>query len=116
MLKGTKRLPAAFYRASNGQEPVRVWLKALSPEDRRTLGEDIRTLEFGWPVGMPLCRSLSHGLWEVRSNLTDAKIGRVIFCMFDGMAILLHGIIKKTQKTPKSDLELALRRKKELNR
>ena len=112
--KVLKRLPAAFFRLSSGREPVRDWLKGLSPEDRKIIGDDIRTLEFGWPVGMPLCRSLGNGLWEVRNNLTGKRIARVIFCVHDQQAVLLHGFIKKTQKTPKSDIDLALRRKQEL--
>jgi phage-related protein len=112
--KGLKRLPAAFFRLSTGREPVRDWLKDLSPEDRKVIGDDIRTLEFGWPVGMPLCRSLGNGLWEVRSNLTGKRIARVIFCVHDQQAVLLHGFIKKTKKTPQSDRDLALRRKQEL--
>jgi phage-related protein len=99
-----------------GREPVRTWLKDLSLEDRKSIGDDIRTLEFGWPVGMPLCRSLGNGLWEVRSNLTGNRIARVIFCVHDQQAVLLHGFIKKTQRTPKADIDLALRRKQELER
>lgn len=74
----------------------------------------MRTLEFGWPIGMPLCRALGNGLWEVRSSLPHGRIARVIFCVHDRHAVLLHGFIKKTQKTPKADLDLALRRKREV--
>ena len=70
-----KRLPVIFYRTPGGAEPVRDWLNGLPLEDRRTLGHDIGTVEFGWPVGMPLCRSLGGGLWEVRSNLPSHKHG-----------------------------------------
>lgn len=116
MSKGFKRLPAAFFRLSNGQEPVREWLKDLDLEDRRIIGHDIRGLEFSWPIGLPLCRSLGDGLWEVRSILTHRKMARVIFCVYDGHAVLLHGFIKKTQKTSRPDLDLALKRKKEMER
>lgn len=111
---GFKRLPAAFFQLVNEREPVREWLLKLSSADRKIVGDDIRDLEFAWPVGLPLCRSLGKGLWEVRSNLTDGKIGRVVFCIQDGQAVLLHAFIKKTQKTPKNDLDLALQRKKDL--
>lgn len=63
---------------------------------------------------MPYCRSLVDGLWEVRSNLTDGKIARVIFCVVQKRMVLLHGFIKKTQKTPAQDLNLALKRMKEV--
>ena len=109
-----KRIPVAFYRTAWGQEPVREWLKELEPKDRKIAGNDLRTLEFGWPVGMPLCRSItSHkGLWEVRSSLTGGRMARVLFCIAEGRRVLLHGFIKKMQKTPRRDMELALRRMK----
>lgn len=110
-----KRLPAAFYRTATGKEPVRDWLKTLPEEDRRLLGRDIATAEFGWPVGMPVCRPLGSGLWEVRSDLPGNRIARVIFCAADGRMVLLHGFIKKTQKTPQPDLDLARRRMKEID-
>ena len=78
------------------------------------MGDDIRDLEFAWPVGLPLCRSLGGGLWGVRSNLSDGRIARVILCAHVGYAVLLHGLVKKTQKTPPGDLDLARRRMKEL--
>ena len=112
-LKG-KRIQAVFYRTEAGAEPVRQWLKGLPfREDRKTIGEDIKTVEFGWPVGMPICRSLGGGIYEVRSALTQNRIARVLFC-FDKnrRMVLLHGFIKKTQKTPSEDLLLAHRNKK----
>ncbi|MDQ0396423.1 type II toxin-antitoxin system RelE/ParE family toxin [Labrys monachus] len=109
-----EQLPAVFYRSSSGAEPVRDWLKDLPVADRRIVGLDIHLVEFGWPIGMPLVRSLKGGLWEVRSNLTDGRIARVIFCVADGCMVLLHGFVKKTQKTPKSDLEMARKRQKEI--
>ena len=78
------------------------------------VGRDIQKVEFGWPLGMPYCRCLGNGLWEVRSDLTDGKIGRVIFCVSRGRMVLLHGFIKKTKKTPAQDLRLALKRMKEI--
>jgi phage-related protein len=111
-----KRIPAVFYRTSTGNEQVRVWLKALSAEDRRIVGVDIATVEYGWPVGMPVCRPITSrkGLWEARSNLTGGRIARVLFCIHRGYMVLLHGFVKKTQQTPDADLDLAMRRKKEV--
>lgn len=109
-----KRLPAAFYQLPSGREPVREWLKSLGGEDRKLIGEDIKDVEFSWPIGMPLCRSLGDGLWEVRSQLPQGRIARVIFCIAAGRMVLLHGFMKKTQRTPISDRELALNRMKEL--
>jgi len=111
-----KRVPAVFYRTGTGTEPVRGWLKELTTEDRRIVGLDIATVEFGWPVGMPVCRPIAsrRGLWEVRSNLTGGRIARVLFCMHRGQMVLLHGFIKKTQQTSDRDLDLAVKRKKEL--
>jgi hypothetical protein len=79
-----KKLPAAFYQLSSGREPVRDWLKALSTEDRKIVGEDIKDVEFSWPIGMPLCRAMGKGLWEVRSDLTGSRIARVLFCIHEG--------------------------------
>ena len=108
-----KRLPAVFYRTAAGPEPVREWLKGLPRADRLAIGEDIKDLEFSWPIGMPLCRNMGQGLWEVRSQLRD-RIGRVLFCVFEEQMVLLHGFIKKSRKTPPADLELALQRKRDL--
>lgn len=93
---------------------MREWLKALDPDDRRRIGSDIAQIEFDWPVGMPLCRPLGLGLWEVRSNISDGRIARVIFCVFESRMFLLHGFVKKSRKTPKPDLDLATKRRKEL--
>jgi phage-related protein len=111
-----KKLPAGFYRTPANTEPVREWLKSLSAEDRRIVGFDIATAELGWPVGMPLCRSLAGGLWEIRSSLTGGRIARVIFCVEKGYMVLLHGFIKKSQKTPQAGLQLARKRQKEIQR
>ena len=116
MANGLKRLPVRFYRLPSGAEPVRDWLTELPEADRRIIGRDIASLEFGWPIGMPLCRSLGDGLWEVRSSLTHGRIARVIFCVGEGFMTLLHGFVMKTQKTPQPDLELARKRQKEIER
>jgi phage-related protein len=109
-----KRLPAAFFAPSSGREPVRQWLKALPAADRKAIGEDIKDVEFSWPIGMPLCRSLGGGLWEVRSDLPLGRIARVLFCVRDGRMVLLHGFIKKSQKTPTVERNVAIRRMKAL--
>ncbi len=117
-LKQGKRLQAIFYRTEAGGEPVREWLKGMpAREDRKRIGEDIKTVEFGWPIGMPVCRSLSGGIYEVRTNLTQNRIARVLFYLDkNGRMVLLHGFIKKTQKTPDEDLELARKNKKKHER
>jgi phage-related protein len=109
-----KRLPAAFYQVASGREPVREWLKLLPDEDRKVVGEDIKDVEFSWPIGMPLCRALGKGLWEVRSELKGGRLARVLFCVHESRMVLLHAFIKKTQKTPQAELELALKRRKEI--
>ncbi len=111
-----KTLPASFYRSASGVEPVREWLRGMDPQDRRIIGEDIRTVEFGWPIGMPVCRPLGRGLSEVRSSITKKRISRVLFCIHGDIMVLLHGFIKKTRKTPDEDLAIALRRKREVER
>lgn len=109
-----KRIRAIFYRNEVGTEPVRDWLKALNKEERYLIGTDIKTVEFGWPIGMPTCRPMGGGLFEVRTNLPPGRIARVLLCIYDSRLVLLHGFIKKTQKTPKKDLDLALDRKRKL--
>lgn len=114
MIDRTKKLPARFYVSQTGRNPVREWILELPPEDRRTVGKDVQKVEFGWPIGRPYCAPLGHGLWEVRSDLDSNRIARVIFCIGDGEMILLHAFIKKTQKTPRQDIEIALKRKREV--
>jgi phage-related protein len=104
---------ALFFASALGNRPVREWIFGLSLEDRKLVGRDIQKVEFGWPLGMPYCRSLGDGLWEVPSDLTDGKIGRVIFCVARERIVRLHGFVKKTPKTPAQDLRLALKRMKE---
>ena len=110
---GRPPLRAFFYQTKTGAEPVRDWLKALPEDDRRTVGFDLRRVQNGWPVGMPLCRSLGDGLWELRSNLPSRRISRLIFFVEDGEIYVVHGFIKKTQKTPPEDIAFATRRLKE---
>ena len=103
-------LPAVFFRTETGREPVRDWLKNLPKEERRIIGEDITTVQFRWPLGMPLVDHLGSGIWEIRSRLAN-RIARTLFFVHQGEIILLHGFIKKTRKTPHEDRALALRRK-----
>ena len=114
MMDRSKKLAARFYQSAAGRQPVRDWLLELGINDRRTLGKDIQKVEFGWPLGRPHCAPLGQGLWEVRSSLESNRIARVIFCMRESEMILLHGFIKKTQKTPKPDIDLARSRMKEI--
>lgn len=102
-------LSVAFFRTEAGREPVREWLKSLPREERRIIGEDLKTVQFGWPLGMPLVRKLDTKLWEVRSKLPD-RIARTLFTADKNQMILLHGFIKKSQKTPGDDLQLAKQR------
>jgi phage-related protein len=106
-------MQVVFFRTGAGGEPVREWLKFLSPiEDRKQIGVDIKSVEFGWPIGMPVCRPLGEGLYEVRSSLTQNRIALVLFYIdVKGRMVLLHGFIKKTQKTPPADLDLARKNK-----
>jgi phage-related protein len=111
MPESLKPIPLVFWRSATRREPVREWLNELSREDKRAIGRDIAKVQYGWPMGLPLCRPLSGGLWEVRSSRREA---RVFFGFHDGMLIALHAMIKKTQKTPTEDLTLARQRFKEL--
>jgi phage-related protein len=111
-----KKLEAVFFSTEHGTEPVRDWLKTLTKSDKKIIGEDVKTVQFGWPLGMPLVDSLGQGLWEVRSNLSGGRIARIIFFMDSNTMILVNGFIKKTQKTPKTELELSRKRKKEYER
>ncbi len=102
-------LEVVFYKTESGSEPVREWLKELPKEDRQSIGEDIKTAQYGWPLGMPLIRKIERGLWEVRSNIS-AGIARVFFTVMGKTMFLLHGFVKKSQKTPQNELDTARRR------
>ncbi|MGR8932475.1 MAG: type II toxin-antitoxin system RelE/ParE family toxin, partial [Gammaproteobacteria bacterium] len=93
MYPSGKKITARFYRTGTGHEPVREWLLKLNPEDRKTVGKDIQKVEFGWPIGMPYSRPLGQGLYEVRSNLSDKRIARVIFSIRENRMVLLHGFV-----------------------
>lgn len=111
-MNSQRPLAVVFFRTEAGNEPVREWLKELPKEDRKTIGEDILTVQYAWPVGKPLVDHLGGGIWEIRSRLAN-RIARTLFIEADQEIVLLHGFIKKTQKTPKDDLALAKKRKKQ---
>lgn len=96
-----------FYLTRSGTEPVRRWLKTMSSTDRKIIGEDIKLVQYRWPLGTPLVKKMEADLWEIRSNLGGGNIARIFFTVSISQMILLHGIIKKSQKTPKQDIELA---------
>ena len=114
MPEDPKPIPLAFWRSAAGREPVRDWLNQLPRDDKRTIGRDIAKVQFGWPVGLPVCRPLTGGLWEVRSSLPSNREARVFFGFREGTLIALHAIIKKAQKAPAEDLKLAISRLKEV--
>lgn len=109
------RMDVVFYRTDSGDEPVRDWLKGLGKAEKQIIGGDIKTVQYGWPLGMPVVRKLEQGLWEIRSRL-DKRIARILFTVQDNTMILLHGFIKKSQKITKVDLVLARRRKTRLEK
>lgn len=106
-------IPLAFWKSAAGREPVREWLNVLPREDQRVIGRDIARVQFGWPVGLPVCRPMGNGLWEVRSSLPSRREARVLFGFHDGMLIALTAFIKKAQATPSGELVLAQQRLKE---
>lgn len=107
-------LKVRFFRQLTGTEPVREWLNTLGATDKKSVGADIKTVQIGWPLGMPLVRKLTRGLWEVRIHLHQ-RIARVLFTVKDGEMILLHGFIKKSQALPKNDFDLAEARMKDVH-
>ena len=116
MTDAEKRVPLVFFRTDTGSEPVREWLLKLPKADRRIVGAGLKDLEFGWPIGMPLCRALGDGLFELRVSLRSRRIARVIVCVHYEELFALHGFIKKTRKTPDGDLKLARSRKHQLEK
>jgi phage-related protein len=110
MTKVPKKISVSFFQSDTGKMPVRDWLLGLSAEDKKIIGEDIKTVELGWPVGMPAAKPLGDQLFEVRSVLKTGVQARVLFTIYKSSMILLHGFIKKSKKTPKRDLKLAKNR------
>jgi phage-related protein len=114
MSGGEDKIPLVFFRNSAGSEPVRKWLKELSEIERRAIGRDLLRAQWRWPVGMPLCRAMGGGLWEIRTDLPTKRTARVLVCLHRGHLVALHGFIKKTRATPDEDWDLANKRKREL--
>jgi phage-related protein len=112
----TRKIPVVFYRTAAGSEVVRDWLRNLNEEDRNAIGQDLMRVQFRWPVGMPLCRPMKDGLWEVRSALPSGRIARMLFCVHQDRILVLSGFIKKSQKTPDEELALARKRMREFLR
>jgi phage-related protein len=113
MAPEARKIPVVFYRTRAGSEVVRDWLRGLDEADRNAIGQDLMRVQYRWPIGMPLCRPLGEGLWEVRTDLPSNRIARVLFALIEERIVALHGFIKKTRKTPPDDLALARRRKNE---
>lgn len=102
-------LNVVFFRTITGKEPVREWLLSLSQEQKKAIGTEIKVVQYGWPLGMPVVRKMSADLWELRVNIPDG-IARVLFTVDNNLMILLHGFIKKSQKTPDNELKTAQNR------
>ena len=109
-----QKIPLIFFRTLAGREPVREWLKGLPQEERHAVGNDLLRAQWRWPVGMPLCRPMGSGLWEIRTDLPTKRTARVLLCLYRERLVALHGFIKKTRTTPDEDLALARKRRKEL--
>ena len=111
-----RKLPLIFYRLRPGSEPVQAWLKELPEKERQAIGKDLLRAQWRWPAGMPLCRPLGSGLWEVRTDLPTKRTARVLLCLYREHLVALHGFIKKSRTTPEDNLALARKRQKELER
>ena len=109
-------LSVVFYQSSAGRVPVLEWLRNLDTADRQSIGADLHRVQMQWPLGMPLCKNLSGGLWEVRCTLQGGRIARLLFCLRGSDIIVLHGFFKSTQMTPMVDLKIAKKRMKEVMR
>jgi len=112
--KTPRKTDLVFFRNNGGNEPVREWLKGLDVVERRAIGTDLLRAQWRWPIGMPLCRPMGQGLWEVRTDLPGSRTARVLICFYDDRLVALHGFIKKTRATPGDDLAVARKRQREL--
>lgn len=110
------KIPLVFFRTATGSEPVREWLRELETVERHAIGLDLLRAQWRWPVGMPLCRPMGGGLWEIRTDLPTKRTSRVLICLCRDHLVALHGFIKKTRRTPESDIAIARKRQKELER
>jgi len=115
MIDAPRKIELVFFRTEAGNEPVRDWLVGLPPASRQAIGMDLQRVQYRWPIGMPLVRPLGKGLFEVRTNLPDRTIARVMICFHEGEVYALHGFIKKSRQTPAADMTLARDRMKELD-
>ena len=106
-------LGVRFFRTARGNEPVREWLKALGQIERRMIGEEIKTVQLGWPLGVPLVRKMSKDLWEIRVIL-PRRSARVLFTVVGDTMVLLHAFFKQSQATPSDDLDVTVARLKAL--
>ncbi len=113
MIERPKPVPLVFWKSVAGREPVREWLDELPRDDQRRIGHDIAKVQFGWPIGLPVCRPLGKGLWEVRSSLPSGREARVLFGFHDGVLIALNAFIKKTRAAPAGEIDLEQKRLKE---
>jgi phage-related protein len=104
-------LSCSFYRTEAGTEPVREWLRSLQAEARKTIGRDIQDVQWRWPISRPLVDGLGAGLYEVRTTCERTEY-RVLFCIEDSTMYLLHGFVKKSRRTPRTEVDLARRRQK----
>jgi phage-related protein len=112
----TPKIPLIFFRTEMESEPVREWLRNLPEPERHAIGKDLMRAQWRWPVGMPMCRPLGDGLWEIRTDLPTRRTARTLLCVHLGRLVALHAFIKKTRTTPDDDLALARKRRKELER
>lgn len=110
-MSDTPILKVVFFRTEAGREPVKEWLRDLSKDDRKAIGEDIKLVQFRWPLGMPVVRKMDSNLWEVRTRLAERRTARVFFTVRQGEMALLHGYFKKSDKTPVEELKLARARR-----
>jgi phage-related protein len=110
------KIPLSFYRTAAGSEPVREWLKTLAEAERHAIGRDLLRAQWRWPVGMPLCRPMGGGLWEIRTDLPTKRTARVLICLYGQRLVALHGFIKKTRAIPDEEMAIARKRQKELER
>jgi phage-related protein len=111
-----QKIPLIFFRTLAGSEPVRDWLKGLAEAERHLIGNDLLRAQWRWAAGMPLCRPMGSGLWEIRTDLPTRRTARVLLCVYREHLVALHGFIKKTRATPGEDLATARKRLKELER
>jgi len=111
-----EKIPLIFFRSGRGTEPVREWLRELPEAERQAVGKDLLRAQWRWPVGMPLCRPMGNGLWEIRTDLPTKRTARVMLCLYRGHLVALDGFIRKPRATPDADLALARKRQKELMR